>query len=1052
MNKRSKKLLALLLVTTIATACDVPRLGSAVEEVQAATEVTEVSTYEQLQNVLKDYCAPGLVATAPETVSVKLMADITVSSTFELAGGDITLDLNGHELSSAGKSVFASYYNDSMSCVEDTSKLTICDSSVTKAGKIDNMSGTGVVNHSPVILKQGGCLIIDGGNFAGGTQCITVTNSELKITDGNFSTPSKLGYTLMVNENCDVDISDGTFVSHYTTLFTSASGSSVTIEGGTFKTDGDDNGEGLFSFVCGIDGSNNSLDINGGEFISDSSDGISLVVGSKNDDKDISLSGGVYEGRIACLIEEGENWNYTKYYGNGTGDGSGIIADGCVMTDNTLSNTLSIDDKHYVCSADKVEIVKGRLVKFNTQRSLLETYAESESVERDKADYYSITPVSVGKDGKVYENSGDNDIIPTVSAARVTDNNTYTFDCWYDAKGTECKNIQSYIEKNKDSDATKPYILNAGWTAKVSSSEGMKSALDKKGAVSRIELTDNILQCPSLDGSSNESQMERTLDLRGFTIDFDEEETAGMVPGISLQGNWNIKNGNINSKGSACLLIYGKAVIENLNCKAEDSANVVMIKNTEGTEQSKIISGRFETTSDEGYVVGVYNGKGTPDDITNMLSGVYASSKKTTISEGAVYLDARKLVVSKSPFTYIENGTDLNFGTHMYGNQITASEQIIRNKDYTGDITISDVTVDSSVFEIEKGAAKTLRGGSDDTYSYKVGVAKNTSPGSYEGKVTVKYIKMDGTEGEYKQRVTLTIGKPYGTASVSIADYHVGEQPAFVKAVSDTNGADNVTFYYKRISEGDEKYTTVMPTEEGDYVVKAVFAETECYSSVSATAEFKVSYIETPANPYKLTGSKSDTGWYRGSVTITPATGYTVSSQKQGVYTNTIVVDETTNQVIYLKNASGAITKAINVGEIKIDKETPVILGITGEETYYMDNMNLVVKDSNLEKVWLNGSEVEVKSKAAQLSLTPSDEIYTIKASDNAGNTIECSFRIEEAWMKDGIISNVIRKLRGGKEYKLGAGKWKVKGDNTVYNGGMNFYVSDEGEYDFQMQ
>ena len=54
--------------------------------------------------------------------------------------------------------------------------------------------------------------------------------------------------------------------------------------------------------------------------------------------------------------------------------------------------------------------------------------------------------------------------------------------------------------------------------------------------------------------------------------------------------------------------------------------------------------------------------------------------------------------------------------------------------------------------------------------------------------------------------------------------------------------------------------------------------------------------------------------------------------------------------------------------------------------------------------------------------------------------------------MKEGIIASGLKKLRKGKEYKLGSGQWTVAGDTTVYQGGSAIYVTTSGEYDFKKQ
>ena len=71
---------------------------------------------------------------------------------------------------------------------------------------------------------------------------------------------------------------------------------------------------------------------------------------------------------------------------------------------------------------------------------------------------------------------------------------------------------------------------------------------------------------------------------------------------------------------------------------------------------------------------------------------------------------------------------------------------------------------------------------------------------------------------------------------------------------------------------------------------------------------------------------------------------------------------------------------------------------------------------------------------------------------DQAGNQISCKVTVYETWMRDGITKNGVYELKKGTAYKLGKGKWKIVGDDTVYKGGMTFYVPADGDYDFQKQ
>lgn len=50
------------------------------------------------------------------------------------------------------------------------------------------------------------------------------------------------------------------------------------------------------------------------------------------------------------------------------------------------------------------------------------------------------------------------------------------------------------------------------------------------------------------------------------------------------------------------------------------------------------------------------------------------------------------------------------------------------------------------------------------------------------------------------------------------------------------------------------------------------------------------------------------------------------------------------------------------------------------------------------------------------------------------------------------ILSAGVTSLISGTAYRLGSGKWTVAGDNTLYEGGSVFYVTNSGSYDFRPQ
>ena len=110
-------------------------------------------------------------------------------------------------------------------------------------------------------------------------------------------------------------------------------------------------------------------------------------------------------------------------------------------------------------------------------------------------------------------------------------------------------------------------------------------------------------------------------------------------------------------------------------------------------------------------------------------------------------------------------------------------------------------------------------------------------------------------------KVTVTIVKAEGTASVSLSDWTYGETAKAPVPTSATNGTDNVTYQYKVKGADDTTYSDTLPTNAGDYTVKATFAATDNYNEVTATADFTIAKatpaVAISAAPSTLTGGGS---------------------------------------------------------------------------------------------------------------------------------------------------------------------------------------------------
>lgn len=91
------------------------------------------------------------------------------------------------------------------------------------------------------------------------------------------------------------------------------------------------------------------------------------------------------------------------------------------------------------------------------------------------------------------------------------------------------------------------------------------------------------------------------------------------------------------------------------------------------------------------------------------------------------------------------------------------------------------------------------------------------------------------------------VNKADGIGSVSIEGWTYGDAPNIPVCESTTNGIENVAYSYKVKGADDSTYTADIPTEAGEYTLRAVFAATDHYTEAVATADFEI--IDPPKEP-----------------------------------------------------------------------------------------------------------------------------------------------------------------------------------------------------------
>ncbi|MBQ2032292.1 MAG: hypothetical protein II483_08830, partial [Lachnospiraceae bacterium] len=137
-------------------------------------------------------------------------------------------------------------------------------------------------------------------------------------------------------------------------------------------------------------------------------------------------------------------------------------------------------------------------------------------------------------------------------------------------------------------------------------------------------------------------------------------------------------------------------------------------------------------------------------------------------------------------------------------------------------------------------------------------------PGSSTGAVTVR-VDVAGDENHLPTSETITVtihrGDSFDTY-VFLDDWTYGENPNTPKLGPNVSGG-SPRVVYKKSSESDRHYTSDVPTEPGDYVVRYTIGATNHYESVSVTNTFTI----RKADP---TLTVSQEGWTVGDAAVTP--------------------------------------------------------------------------------------------------------------------------------------------------------------------------------------
>ena len=378
-------------------------------------------------------------------------------------------------------------------------------------------------------------------------------------------------------------------------------------------------------------------------------------------------------------------------------------------------------------------------------------------------------------------------------------------------------------------------------------------------------------------------------------------------------------------------------------------------------------------------------------------------------------------VHAKTEISWNQNGNkygnelDGGSGTGIVSYKIVSEKNLEEKEVQTG--TVATINAESGELAILSTGiieVQAIKAG-DDCYeeaaaTYKLTINKATQKIEFaEKNISLYYGKTDYAQSAKEVEIPEAAdGKGVGTGSIA---YSIdGENPLNAKIDKKTG---KVTFVDGKI---------------GTITVKAVKAEDEKYQKCETSYQLQVSYLKTSENLYTLSGEKADAknDWYIGNIKITAKDGYQISYSnklKENNWTTSVTYDTegTTDTNIYLREeATGAITDAVKLSKLKIDKGNPTNLKIEYKKESLIDKF----------KDFLFGK------KEAEVILTAKDDVSgiasfkyqyqsnTISLSSKGQDETEVKFdSSDKNWKKneDGTVSYTFKikpQFRGNVSFK----------------------------------
>ena len=240
--------------------------------------------------------------------------------------------------------------------------------------------------------------------------------------------------------------------------------------------------------------------------------------------------------------------------------------------------------------------------------------------------------------------------------------------------------------------------------------------------------------------------------------------------------------------------------------------------------------------------------------------------------------------------------------------------------------------------------------------------------------------------------------KVEGTGTVTLDGWTYGDAANKPVPDSTTNGTNNVRYQYREKNAADtEPWQDAVPTDVGEYTIKAIFAATSNYKEVITTADFTIAKKKLTIENLKVADKTYD-GLAAAAISGTPILTGIVNGDDVTLVNGTpsftsvnagrdIAINFTDFSLTGIDADNYELIQptgiTASIMEDTTDRTAPVINGAE-DGKICCGAVTLTITDNNLDTVTLDGKVVTLTD--GKLTLEPKEGKQTVIAADKAGN------------------------------------------------------------------